>query len=155
MKKTARMALVAGLACLALTACGDRDDSSDGAADPTPSETASSEATEAAEQFPDFKACMVSDSGGFDDKSFNQTSHDGLMTPPRSLGVQTGEVESQSDTEYADNIQAHGRPRAATRSPPSASCSVTPPRPRRRRTPTSTSRSSTIAYEKPPATSRA
>ena len=27
---------------------------------------------------PDFKACMVSDSGGFDDKSFNQTSHDGL-----------------------------------------------------------------------------
>ena len=34
--------------------------------------------TEAADQYPDFKACMVSDSGGFDDKSFNQTSHDGM-----------------------------------------------------------------------------
>ena len=44
MKKTARMALVAGLACLALTACGERDDSNDGAAEPTTSET-DSEAT--------------------------------------------------------------------------------------------------------------
>ena len=28
----------------------------------------------------DYKACMVSDSGGFDDKSFNQTAKDGLTT---------------------------------------------------------------------------
>jgi basic membrane protein A len=47
---------------------------------------------------------MVSDSGGFDDKSFNQTSHDGLVNAETNLGVQTGEVESQSDSEYADNI---------------------------------------------------
>jgi basic membrane protein A and related proteins len=105
-KKTARMALVAGLACLALTACGDRDDS-EGASEPTPSETASSEATEpAADQFPDFKACMVSDSGGFDDKSFNQTGHDGLVAAADQFGVQTAEVESNSDGEYADNINA-------------------------------------------------
>jgi basic membrane protein A and related proteins len=49
---------------------------------------------------------MVSDSGGFDDKSFNQTGHDGLLKAKDDLGIQTGEVESQSDTEYADNINA-------------------------------------------------
>jgi basic membrane protein A len=53
-----------------------------------------------------FKACMVSDSGGFDDKSFNQTSHDGLENAKTNLGIQTGEIESQSDSEYADNIDA-------------------------------------------------
>ena len=73
MKKTARMALVAGLAALALTACGDRDDSSGSSADDETSSAAPTEATsEAAPTVaanPDFKACMVSDSGGFDDKS--------------------------------------------------------------------------------------
>jgi basic membrane protein A len=47
---------------------------------------------------------MVSDSGGFDDKSFNQTSHDGLVNAAANLGVSTAEVESSSDAEYADNI---------------------------------------------------
>ena len=102
------MALVAGLACLALTACGDRDDSDDNdAAEPTTSETVESESSEPAEeQFPDFKACMVSDSGGFDDKSFNQTAHDGLISAQETWGIQTAEAESQADTEYADNIAA-------------------------------------------------
>jgi basic membrane protein A len=49
---------------------------------------------------------MVSDSGGFNDKSFNQTSHDGLEKAKTDLGIQTGEVESNSDSEYADNINA-------------------------------------------------
>jgi basic membrane protein A len=99
------MALVAGLACLALTACGERgDDGDNSAADPTPSESTSTSAS--AESHPDFKACMVSDSGGFNDKSFNQTAHDGLLTAKDTYGIQTGEVESQSDSEYADNINA-------------------------------------------------
>jgi len=99
-KKTASMALVAGLACLALTACGERGGSDDASDEPSTTETSSAPA----ESHPDFKACMVSDSGGFDDKSFNQTSHDGLLNAKENLGIQTGEVESQSDTEYADNI---------------------------------------------------
>src|SRR5699024_6673799 len=36
-----------------------------------------------------FKACMVSDSGGFDDKSFNETSHDGLVKAKEELGIET------------------------------------------------------------------
>ena len=45
MKKTARMALVAGLAALALTACGDRDDSSGSSADDETTSAAPTEAT--------------------------------------------------------------------------------------------------------------
>ncbi|CAA9386798.1 MAG: ABC transporter, substrate-binding protein (cluster 11, riboflavin/purine nucleoside/unknown) [uncultured Nocardioides sp.] len=105
MKKTARIAAVAAIAALSLSACGERpsDEPADtGSASESPSE---SESSPAAEEI-DFKACMVSDSGGFDDKSFNQTSHDGLEAAAQNLGVQTGEVESQSDSEYGDNISA-------------------------------------------------
>ncbi len=109
MKKTARMAFVAGLAALALTACGDRDDSSGEAApdDETssaaPTEATSSAASEPAAN-PDFKACMVSDSGGFDDKGFNQTALKGQADAGEQFGIQTAQVESTGDDQYADNI---------------------------------------------------
>lgn len=54
----------------------------------------------------DFKACMVSDSGGFDDKSFNQTSYAGLERAKTELGIQTGQVESNADADYAKNVQS-------------------------------------------------
>jgi basic membrane protein A len=109
-KRTARIAAMGIIAALALTACGDREDDGDGdsANDTQSSESTTEESspTEAAEQFPDFKACMVSDSGGFDDKSFNQTSHDGLEGAASSYGVQTAEVESDDPSQFADNIQS-------------------------------------------------
>src|ERR687894_1068951 len=53
-----------------------------------------------------FKACMVSDSGGFDDKSFNQTSYKGLTDAKAELGIETNEVESQTPADFAKNIQS-------------------------------------------------
>jgi basic membrane protein A and related proteins len=53
-----------------------------------------------------FKACMVSDSGGFDDKSFNQTSYKGLTDAATELGIETGEVESTNTADFAKNIQS-------------------------------------------------
>lgn len=102
MKKTARLVAVAGLAGLVLTACGERADEGD---DDT-EETADAEtsATVSEEQFPDFKACMVSDSGGFDDKSFNQTSYKGLQDAATIYGVQTSDAESGDPSEFPDNI---------------------------------------------------
>ncbi|MGI8459612.1 MAG: BMP family lipoprotein [Propionibacteriaceae bacterium] len=52
----------------------------------------------------DYKACMVSDSGGFDDKSFNQTSYKGLTDAKTSLGIEIGSVESQTTSDFAKNI---------------------------------------------------
>lgn len=99
MKKTARFAAIASIAVLALTACGERPtDEADGG---DASESASATPTES---HPDFKACMVSDSGGFDDKSFNQTSLKGQQDAEKQFGIQTATVESNSDSEYADNL---------------------------------------------------
>ncbi len=89
MKKTVGMAAVAVLA-LSLAACGERSENS----------------PESGAEEIDFKACMVSDSGGFDDKSFNQTSLAGLTAAEDDLGVQTATIESASDAEYADNLQS-------------------------------------------------
>jgi basic membrane protein A len=88
-RKTVGMAAVIGLAALSLAACGER--SSDNG-DDTKAKSI------------DFKACMVSDSGGFDDKSFNQTSLQGMLDAKDDIGVQTAQVESSGDSEYADNI---------------------------------------------------
>src|SRR4028119_1706184 len=102
------MVALASVVALSVVACGDRPEEDTAAEPPASSESSASESSAApAEEVPgaaDFKACMVSDSGGFDDKSFNQTSHDGLVSAKKKLGIQTGEVESQSDAEYQDNI---------------------------------------------------
>jgi len=52
----------------------------------------------------DFLPCMVSDSGGFDDKSFNQLGFEGLQAAAAELGVEPQAVESKSDADYAPNI---------------------------------------------------
>ncbi|MEY2848719.1 MAG: hypothetical protein RI885_1384 [Actinomycetota bacterium] len=52
----------------------------------------------------DFLPCMVSDSGGFDDKSFNQLGFEGLQAGAEALGSEYTEVESASDADYAPNI---------------------------------------------------
>lgn len=98
MKKTTGIALVTGCLTLALAACGERPESSDDG------ESSASSPPTAAAANPDFKACMVSDSTGFDDKSFNQTSLKGQTDAAEELGVQTAQVESTGNEQYADNI---------------------------------------------------
>jgi len=49
---------------------------------------------------------MVSDSGGFDDRSFNQTSYKGLTDAKKELGIPTGQVESTTAADFAKNIQS-------------------------------------------------
>ena len=49
---------------------------------------------------------MVSDSGGFSDKSFNETSHKGLLDAEKKLGIERAQLESESDTDYTANIDS-------------------------------------------------
>jgi basic membrane protein A len=51
-----------------------------------------------------FLPCMVSDAGGFNDKSFNQLGFEGLVAAANSLGGTYKSVESASDTDFAPNI---------------------------------------------------
>jgi basic membrane protein A len=92
---------LAAAVMLTLGACAEAP----GTADPAASASGgtSSAATGAAG---DFKACMVSDSGGFDDRSFNQTSYKGMTDAAAELGIQTGQVESSSAADFAGNIQS-------------------------------------------------
>ncbi|BDS48649.1 BMP family ABC transporter substrate-binding protein [Rhodoluna sp. KAS3] len=54
----------------------------------------------------DFKACMVSDQGGFDDGSFNEEAYNGLKKAIAVLGVQSAEAQSASDADFQPNVDA-------------------------------------------------
>ncbi len=51
-----------------------------------------------------FKAGMVTDVGGIDDKSFNATSWKGMELARDELGIEVAYLESQQQTDYAANI---------------------------------------------------
>lgn len=53
-----------------------------------------------------FLPCMVSDLGGFDDKSFNQLGLEGLQSAAKAIGAKEKHVESNSATDYAPNIDS-------------------------------------------------
>ena len=56
-----------------------------------------------------YKACMVSDSGGFKDASFNEEAYNGLLQAQKDLGVKVGTVESPNNatqTDYTSGVQS-------------------------------------------------
>ncbi|WP_124039536.1 BMP family lipoprotein [Neoactinobaculum massilliense] len=90
MKKASKFAALAAAAALTLTAC-----STGGSAKSTASGASS-----------DYKACVVSDSGGWDDHSFNEAAYNGLQRAAKKLGVETGTAESNSASDYQPNIDS-------------------------------------------------
>jgi basic membrane protein A len=53
-----------------------------------------------------FLACQVTDTGGIDDRSFNATAWKGVTDAEASMGVQGKYLESQTQNDYAPNINA-------------------------------------------------
>lgn len=53
-----------------------------------------------------FTACEVTDTGGVDDKSFNQTAWKGVQDAMSSLGIEGKVLESKAETDYAPNINS-------------------------------------------------
>ena len=124
---TRHIRLLALLAVLALViaACGDGDtaDTTEGtaAAETTTTEAAvetteamvdtteaTTETTEAMVDAEAITACQVTDTGGIDDKSFNQTAWKGV-TDAQADGLATEDsdfVESQVEADYAPNVQS-------------------------------------------------
>jgi basic membrane protein A and related proteins len=54
----------------------------------------------------DFLPCIVSDAGGWDDRSFNEAAYDGIEQAANDLGVEFVAVESADENAYAPNVQA-------------------------------------------------
>lgn len=90
------LAVMLGLALVA-AACGDDDD------DDTTSGGGDGGGDSAAS---DFTACQVTDTGGVDDKSFNQTAYQGLVEAGGELDFEPSYLESQSEADFAPNIEA-------------------------------------------------
>ncbi|MBT0992770.1 BMP family ABC transporter substrate-binding protein [Cellulomonas sp. DKR-3] len=103
MKKLIQVAALSGAVALALAACGDAPDDTTSTPGGTETMAGSAEPTTATS---DFKGCIVSDEGGFDDKSFNQLSYEGAKKAVTELGGQFAEVQSDAATEFAGNLQS-------------------------------------------------
>ncbi len=106
MKNTIRMAAIGTIAVLALTACGSAPTESETSAPETSEATETTEAAEPTAEPIDFKACIVSDQGGFDDKSFNQISYEGTKKAAEEVGAEFREVQSDTETDYAPNLES-------------------------------------------------
>jgi len=83
MRKMSRATLALAAAALVLSACGGGDDAA-----------------------ADFKACQITDTGGIDDKSFNETVWNGFLRAQDELGIEVKYLESTSESDYEPNINA-------------------------------------------------
>ncbi len=104
-KSLTRVGALAAASLLALSACAQPPSETTSSPAPGGSESASA-ATGGESTGEKFKACMVSDSGGFDDKSFNETSYKGLLKAKEELGIEIGQIESNAENEFAGNIES-------------------------------------------------
>ena len=96
MKNLSRALAIGGAGILTLAACGTAPEAGGG--------NGGSGGSDAGGAGSDYKACMVSDSGGWDDKSFNESSYNGLMAAEEELGIQTQTAESTAVSEFEPNI---------------------------------------------------
>lgn len=107
MRRVLQIAAVSAAATLALAACGEapaEDEPADNAGSESSADDSAGSAMAPPEGASDFTACMVSDAGGFDDQSFNQSGAQGMDSAKEELGIETSLVESQSDADYASNV---------------------------------------------------
>ena len=99
-RKVVSSGLVALLAAATLAACGDAPEEDTNTGSDNGSSSSASPAVE------DYLPCIVSDAGGFDDKSFNQLSYEGVKQAADEMGTDFKSVESNSENEYAPNIES-------------------------------------------------
>jgi len=93
-KKSLKLAAVLGTVGLAAAACGSKPVTSTGSSTSTTSANASA-----------FKACLVTDTGGLDDHSFNELSWQGMQDAAKadsSITVQN--AQSTTSNDFAGNI---------------------------------------------------
>lgn len=124
MKKSTSFMALLGATALVLSACADDADNEATEDVTTPEATESEEPTEedttdegdeseepagrdyASIDASDYTACLVSDAGGWDDKSFNESAFNGLQEAVELLGVNAGTAESSSDGDFGPNVNA-------------------------------------------------
>lgn len=98
MIRTTRKAALAGLAIVSsailLAGCGA-----------APEEEPAGSGSGATEPADDFIPCLISDEGGWNDRSFNQSAKEGMDRAAEELGVEAEEMESTTANDYAPNLE--------------------------------------------------
>ena len=89
MRKKMLAALLAVSMVASMTACG----------------SSKSESTDGAKEASDLKIGLITDVGGVNDGSFNQSSWEGLERAGEELGVTVNYLESATDADYKPNIE--------------------------------------------------
>ena len=101
MRQTHKALAACAIIALAATACGSKSSGGGTNAGASSSPSTSASASTAA-----FKACMVTDTGGIDDRSFNASSWAGITNSEKDLGVQGKYLQSTTQNDYIPNINA-------------------------------------------------
>jgi len=102
-KGTVRVLALAAVASVALTACGSKSEATSGSGS-TGSASASGSGGAGGQAL---NACMVLDTGGVDDRSFNQSSWQGMKdAQTANPNIKISYVPSQSDQDYIPNLNA-------------------------------------------------
>ncbi|RRF96787.1 MAG: BMP family ABC transporter substrate-binding protein [Lachnospiraceae bacterium] len=94
LKRIAALVL-AGAMTLSLAACGSG----------TASKSGSGAASGSAKKASSIKVGIVTDVGGVNDGSFNQSAWEGLQKAQKDLGIQAKYLESKTDADYKPNIE--------------------------------------------------
>lgn len=108
-KRVLALAMATVLAMSTLVACGSKNtagETNNGAAtteEATPAPEAEAEAEEPAAE--PIKIGIVTDVGGVNDGSFNQSSWEGLQRAQLELGIEAKYLESATDADYTPNIE--------------------------------------------------
>src|SRR5690625_1834963 len=99
-KKSIYATAIAVVLARGLAACAD-------APDETPDAGEDANGTEeVGEDNADFTACLISDEGGWDDQSFNQSAMEGAEEAESELGIQLNDAESQSEADFGPNVDS-------------------------------------------------
>ncbi|GAA1726085.1 BMP family lipoprotein [Microbacterium paludicola] len=96
--RTTRKAALAGLAIVSsailLAGCGT-----------APEEEPAGSGSGAPEPADDFIPCLISDEGGWNDRSFNQSAKEGMDRAAEELRIEAQEMESTTANDYAPNLE--------------------------------------------------
>lgn len=108
MKKKILAVLLSAAMVLSMTACGSSNDAAEApagdeaAAEAGDDQEAEAPATASGETF---KVGLVTDIGGVEDQSFNQSSWEGLQRAAADFGVEVNYLSSSTDADYAPNLE--------------------------------------------------
>ncbi len=99
MKRRITALMMAVAMCMSLVACGASNTNT------TENNNTAESGSAAAKDTSDLKIGLVTDVGGVNDGSFNQTAWEGMERAAEELGVTVNYLESGTDADYAPNLE--------------------------------------------------